>query len=82
MPQDSNVNKSKEEIRNRLIEFRTRKSKEKNIPAYYIFTNEELEKILEKLPQTIEELKSFSILSEIKIRLHGKEIVDIINCER
>ena len=78
-PDNSNL---KEEIRKRLIEFRTRKSKEKNIPAYYIFTNEELEKILEKLPQTIEELKSFSILSEIKIRLHGKEIVDIINCER
>ena len=66
MPQDSNVNTLKEEIRNRLIEFRTRKAKEKNIPAYYIFTNEELEKILEKLPQTVEELRNLHILSEVK----------------
>lgn len=80
--EEFNIPDLKEVLREKLIEFRTRKSKEKNIPAYYIFTNEELEKILEKLPQTIEELESFSILSEIKIRLHGKEIVDIINCER
>ena len=78
MPQDSNVNTLKEEIRNRLIEFRTRKAKEKNIPAYYIFTNEELEKILEKLPQTVEELRNLHILSEVKLKLHGEEIIEMI----
>lgn len=78
MPQDSNVNTLKEEIRNRLIKFRTRKAKEKNIPAYYIFTNEELEKILEKLPQTVEELRNLHILSEVKLKLHGEEIIEMI----
>ena len=78
MPQDSNVNTLKEEIRNRLIEFRTRKAKEKNIPAYYIFTNEELEKIVEKLPKTVEELKNLHILPEVKLKLHGEEIIEMI----
>lgn len=78
MPQDSNVNTLKEEIRNRLIKFRTRKAKEKNIPAYYIFTNEELEKIVEKLPKTVEELRNLHILSEVKLKLHGEEIIEMI----
>ena len=66
----------KDDIKNKLIEFRTNKSKEKNIPAYYIFTNEEIDKILDKMPNTKEELKD--ILSDIKITYHGDEIIDII----
>lgn len=66
-------------IRNRLIEYRKNKSKEKNIPAYYIFNNEELEKIVYLLPTDLEELKNSKILSDIKLKLHGKEIIEIIN---
>lgn len=63
----------------RLIEFRKKKSKEKNIPAYYIFTDQELEKILELHPKTIKELADSKILSDIKVKLHGNEIIEIIN---
>lgn len=50
-----------------------------NIPAYYIFTNKELEELIEVKPKTIEELRKSNILSEIKIRTHGNEIVNIFN---
>lgn len=50
-----------------------------NIPAYYVFTNIELEELIEVKPKTVEELRKSNIFSEIKIRTHGKEIVDIFN---
>ncbi len=64
-------------LKERLITFRKNRSKEKNIPAYYVFTNEELDKIVELLPKTINDLKL--VLSDIKIKSHGKEIIEIIN---
>ena len=67
----SNIN-----IKEELISFRTRRSKEMKIQAYYVFTNEELDKIVELNPKTIEELSP--IISSIKIKTHGKEILNII----
>ncbi len=73
------INNSFSTIRNKLIEFRKNKSKEKNIPLYYIFSNEELDKIIKTMPKSINELEHQNILSNIKLRCHGKEIIDIIN---
>lgn len=70
----------KNTIKEKLIEFRLSRSKEMNIPAYYVFTNEELDKILEGLPKTIEELNN--ILPAIKVKTHGKEIIDIIKTQQ
>ena len=50
-----------------------------NIPAYYVFTNEELDKLVELRPKTIEELKNANILTTIKIKTHGEEIIKVIN---
>lgn len=77
----ANVSDMKEVLRNKLIAFRGQKAKEKNIPAYYIFTNDELEKILDRMPKTIEQLINSEILSEVKVKLHGQEIVNIIKKE-
>ena len=66
-------------LREKLIVFRKTKSKEKNIPAYYIFTNDELEKILEIMPKTREELIKANILTDIKVKLHGDEIIKTLN---
>lgn len=66
-------------LREELISFRTSRSKEKNVPAYYVFNNEELEKILERKPKTVEELKNEQIIAKIKAITHGKEIIEIIN---
>ena len=72
-------NNSDDELRNKLLKFRTNRSKEKNIPAYYVFTNDELERIIKEKPKTIEELKSGKYLADVKINSHGKEIIKIIN---
>ncbi len=65
-------------IKKALLEYRTRKSKERNIPAYYIFNNDELNKLITYLPKTKDELEQLKILSPVKVELHGKEIIDII----
>ena len=66
-------------LKDRLTEFRTKRSSEMNIPAYYVFTNEELDKLVEVRPKTIEELTNSNILPDIKIKTHGEKIISIIN---
>ena len=68
-----------DDLKDRLIELRKNRSNEMNIPAYYIFTNEELDKLVELRPKTIEELKNANILTTIKIKTHGEEIIKVIN---
>ena len=63
-------------LRDKLIEFRTSRQKEMNIPAYYVFNNEELDTIIINKPRTIDEL--YKILPPIKVKTHGKIIIDII----
>lgn len=75
------VEETIDSLKEKLIEFRKQRSREKNIPAYYVFNNEELEKILELKPKTIEELRKLKIITDIKVNSHGKEIVDIILSE-
>ena len=64
-------------LKERLISFRTNRSKGMNIPAYYVFTNEELNKIIDLKPSNVDELKN--ILPLIKVKTHGKEILKEIN---
>lgn len=64
-----------DDLRERLIELRRRRSNAMNIPAYYVFNNEELDKLLELRPKNLEELVKLNILSEIKIKTHGEEII-------
>ena len=70
-----------DDLRDRLIELRKTRSTEMKIPAYYVFTNDELDKLVEVRPKTIEELKSANILSPVKIKTHGEQIIDEINRE-
>ncbi len=74
---DTSINVN--DLRVKLINFRKKRSIEMNIPAYYIFTNEELEKLIKLTPKTIEELNSLNILSDIKIKTHGTQIINVIN---
>ena len=64
-----------DDLRDRLIELRKNRSNEMNIPAYYVFTNDELDKLVELRPKTIEELKKSNILTPIKIKTHGETII-------
>lgn len=66
-------------LKERLIEFRKDKSKSMNIPAYYVFTNEELDKLIEIKPRNMEDLIKSNILSKIKLKTHGEDIIKAIN---
>ena len=69
----------KDDLKERLIELRKTRCNEMTIPAYYVFTNDELDKLIEVRPKTIEELKNANILTPIKIKKHGNLIVEEIN---
>ena len=66
-------------LKEKLIQFRKDRSSEMKIPAYYVFTNDELDKIIELRPKTLEELKNLNILTPIKIKTHGEKIIEVIN---
>ena len=66
-------------LKEKLIQFRKDRSSEMKIPAYYVFTNDELDKIVELRPKTLEELKNLNILTPVKIKTHGEKIVEVIN---
>ena len=68
---------TRNDLKIRLINLRKTRSTELNMPAYYIFTNEELDKLVELKPKTIEELNN--ILSPIKVKTHGEVIIKEIN---
>lgn len=69
----------KNSLYQKLRQYRYEKAKRNQIPTYYIFTDKELEQLIYDHPRNIEELKKMNILPEIKVKLHGKEIVELLN---
>lgn len=65
------------DLLDRLKEFRTTKSRKMGVPAYYIFTDKELDAIVNTLPDSIEKLSG--ILPPPKVKYHGEDIIHIIN---
>ena len=70
---------SDDDLNARLVEFRKIRSKELNVPAYYVFNNDELDLLVKQRPKTLEELKNINVLAPIKIKTHGELIIQIIN---
>lgn len=70
---------SDDELKKRLLDFRVVRSKEMNVPAYYVFNNEELDKLIELRPMSLDELKNSNILAPIKVKTHGELIIKIFN---
>ena len=66
-------------LKEKLIQFRKDRSSKMKIPVYYVFTNDELDKIIELRPKTLEELKNLNILTPVKIKTHGEKIIEVIN---
>ena len=67
-----------DELFDALKEYRTNKAKELKYPPYYIFNNDELANLILKNPLTIEELKIYHILEDIKFKMYGEDIIEII----
>lgn len=66
-------------LKERLVELRKTRASQMKIPAYYVFTNVELEKLLELKPSSIDELKKLNILTPVKVKTHGESIINEIN---
>lgn len=75
----SNANIVSDNLKARLIKLRKVRSREMGLPAYYIYNNDELDKLVELRPKTIDELKSLNILTPVKIKTHGEVIIEEIN---
>ncbi len=78
-PDNIEKEKMNDNLREKMIAFRKNRSNQMNIPAYYIFSNDELNKLLELRPKTLDELKNANILSPVKINTHGQQIIDELN---
>lgn len=70
-----------ENLASALKKYRKEKSNKMHVPAYYIFTDKEMDQILKLKPKNLEELKNSQILTAIKLQCHGQEIIDILNLE-
>jgi len=71
------TNKYNNNLLNKLLKFREYKVNKYNIKKDYVFTDDELNKILKYKPNNINNLSK--ILNDSKIKYHGKEIIEIIN---
>lgn len=63
---------------NELKKYRLNLSRKNNIKPYVIFTNQQLDSLIEMLPTTIDELKKISGFGEVKCERYGHEIIEII----
>lgn len=59
-----------------LKEYRCKKSKE--VRAYYIFTNAQLEDIIQKEPGTMEDIREILPYGDIKCAKYGEDILNIV----
>ena len=70
---------SDDSLINALKEYRISKAKELNYQPYFIFTNQQMEEIINKQPKSIAELTTISGFGEKKANLYGEDILKIIN---
>jgi len=68
-----------DELKMLLIEFRKTYSKSKNLPAYMVFDNKTLDKIIKLRPKQIDDLSQIDTLSKESIKFVGRQIIDILN---
>jgi len=65
-------------IYNELKKYRLDKSKEEGIKAYYVFTNAQLEELIQKMPDSIESIKGISGFGEVKASKYGTDLLTIL----
>lgn len=68
-----------EEIMTNLKEFRLQRSRQENIKAYCIFSNEEMKNLIEASPKNKEELMRLKGFAEIKYQKYGEDIIKTIS---
>lgn len=66
-------------LNNDLKQFRIMKSKEENVPLYFIYNNEQMDDLIKSMPKTKEELKKVKGFGDVKVEKYGAELIDILN---
>ncbi len=66
-------------LRNKLKQYRFRKSQELKYKPYFIFNDKTLDELVKKKPFNKDELKNITGFSDVKVNKYGKEILRIIN---
>lgn len=67
----------KDELIIKLKKYRLNTSRNENIKAYMIFTNVQMENIIDLYPKNIEELRFIKGFADVKINKYGNQIIDI-----
>lgn len=68
-----------EQVKKALKSYRTAIATRDKIPPYYVFNNEELDRIIEAMPKTKEELIKVRGFGPVKVDKYGEDILKIIN---
>ncbi|MGD7054236.1 HRDC domain-containing protein [Sutcliffiella horikoshii] len=66
------------DIKQLLMEYRTKKAKLLEVKPYHIFSNRTLEILLEKMPQTVEQLLEVEGIGQKKAEEYGQDILSIL----
>lgn len=71
--------KDPEIIMKELRDFRAKTSRDEKIKPYFVFDNQQLDELVEKVPRTKEELHGIHGFVPKKIEKYGDEIIRILN---
>ena len=71
-------NKSDERLYQELKGYRLEKSREEGVKAYHVFTNSQLDELVNNKPISLEQLMKVSGFGEVKVGKFGQDIIDII----
>lgn len=58
--------------------YRLMKSKEEGAKAYYVFTNAQMEELINKMPNSMESLKEISGFGEMRANKYGEDLLKIL----
>ncbi|WP_377887548.1 HRDC domain-containing protein [Alkalihalobacillus sp. R86527] len=74
----TNTEHTNEKLKASLVEFRLQRSKELNMKPYHIFTNKIVDELLEKKPNTLNQLLEIDGIGPKKVEDFGDDILTII----
>lgn len=74
--------KDVDSLREQLKKFRLETSRKENIRAYFVFNNEEMEGLIEKRPQSQDELLKVRGFGVKKVEKYGEEILEIMKSSK
>ncbi|MGO4350108.1 NERD domain-containing protein [Paenibacillus sp. MCAF9] len=72
---DTYARKDDQILREELMAYRLKTSREENVKAYYIFNNNEMEDIISKYPRSEEELLEVKGFGKVKVEKYGGAIL-------